>query len=294
MENELKKLFPSFTYYNEEHLDTKKDYQWFITEKNDIIGIAKSELTARDMKLISTFLPTYNIHIPIPTELELWWRETIRKGSNKKISPFRFVFFQIKKDQIEPEQFKAAIDDFYSKGVPILWENEYQGVIIEESLQYGEEAISYDQIIDVLMSDLYSRIRFFVGPFMDSLQEINSFYTSFIKHAEMALSHSDSAVISYSEAIIYHFINKADPEFINEASKIILKEFLMDEELLHTIKVFISCNLNVSVAAKKLHLHRNSLQYRLDKFIDKTGIDIRKFHEAVVVYLILLAKVHKN
>jgi DNA-binding PucR family transcriptional regulator len=35
-------------------------------------------------------------------------------------------------------------------------------------------------------------------------------------------------------------------------------------------------------------MHRNSLQYRIDKFIEKTGIDIKHFKGAVAVYLAIL------
>jgi DNA-binding PucR family transcriptional regulator len=34
--------------------------------------------------------------------------------------------------------------------------------------------------------------------------------------------------------------------------------------------------LNASLTAKRLFIHRNSLQYRIDKFIERTGIDIRQ------------------
>jgi DNA-binding PucR family transcriptional regulator len=46
--------------------------------------------------------------------------------------------------------------------------------------------------------------------------------------------------------------------------------------------------MNVSLAAKKLYLHRNTLQYRVDKFIEKTGIDIKHFGNAVSIYLALM------
>ncbi len=62
-----------------------------------------------------------------------------------------------------------------------------------------------------------------------------------------------------------------------------------DHELLHTVKMFCKTNLNVSETAKQLFVHRNSLQYRLDKFIEKTGIDIRQFEEGLKVYLAILA-----
>ncbi|OLG03008.1 Fis-type helix-turn-helix domain protein [Bacillus paralicheniformis] len=36
-----------------------------------------------------------------------------------------------------------------------------------------------------------------------------------------------------------------------------------------------------------MFIHRNSLQYRIDKFIERTAIDIRQFEEAAAVYLMM-------
>ncbi|MBY6268509.1 helix-turn-helix domain-containing protein, partial [Parageobacillus thermoglucosidasius] len=60
------------------------------------------------------------------------------------------------------------------------------------------------------------------------------------------------------------------------------------------IKTFFQCDLNVSLAAKKLYMHRNSLQYRIDKFIEKTGMDIKHFQGAVAVYLAMLIQEYTN
>jgi DNA-binding PucR family transcriptional regulator len=55
-----------------------------------------------------------------------------------------------------------------------------------------------------------------------------------------------------------------------------------------SIKVFLENNLNASLTAKKLYIHRNTLQYRIDKFIDKTGIQLKDFYGAYTVFLACL------
>lgn len=76
---------------------------------------------------------------------------------------------------------------------------------------------------------------------------------------------------------------------MKDLPKLILQEFQRDNEFITMMEVFFKSNLNVSVAAKKLYMHRNSLQYRIDKFYEKTGIDVRIFHQALTVYLAILA-----
>lgn len=55
-----------------------------------------------------------------------------------------------------------------------------------------------------------------------------------------------------------------------------------------TLVNFFQHNLNISETAKNMYMHRNSLQYRIDKFINETGIDIQKFDLAFVVKLALI------
>ncbi|WP_158734687.1 sugar diacid recognition domain-containing protein [Alteribacillus sp. YIM 98480] len=56
--------------------------------------------------------------------------------------------------------------------------------------------------------------------------------------------------------------------------------------LVETINAFCKYNLNVSVTAKHLYIHRNTLLYRLDKIEDETGLNPKNFHELMELWLI--------
>ncbi|UJL47555.1 helix-turn-helix domain-containing protein [Virgibacillus sp. NKC19-16] len=295
MLKQLQNIFPSMIIYSDDFNKATGNYQWFITETNEIIGIDKSELTKKDTSILAAFLTPYDIQFPVPTEHEKTWKNRINNGALiEAVTPYRFVYFSIKKNQTDPKLFKEALDEFFTKPAPILWENEHEGIIIEEQTADTEENISYGQIIDVLMSDLYVKIKFLVGPYLDNLKNIDQYYHSFIKGAKTAFAYSDKSVITYIDAISYILLDLTDVQLRSEITAIVLKEFKTNEDVLHTIKTFIECNLNVSLAAKELYMHRNSLQYRLDKFIEKTGVDIRQFNQAMIVYLAILANMHKS
>mgnify|MGYP001075269717 CR=1 FL=1 len=53
------------------------------------------------------------------------------------------------------------------------------------------------------------------------------------------------------------------------------------EEFLHT-------SLNVSETSRNLYMHRNTLMYRLDKIERATGLDIRKFQDAMTFRLVMI------
>ena len=66
------------------------------------------------------------------------------------------------------------------------------------------------------------------------------------------------------------------------------REIFSDEEMLNTAEEFLENNLNVSETSRKLYLHRNTLPYRLDKIEKATGLNIRKFSDAVTFRLITI------
>lgn len=61
------------------------------------------------------------------------------------------------------------------------------------------------------------------------------------------------------------------------------------DEWIHTLRVFFRCHLNVSEAARQLHVHRNTLLYRLARIREVTGRCSQQFPSAVELYAGLLA-----
>lgn len=67
-------------------------------------------------------------------------------------------------------------------------------------------------------------------------------------------------------------------------------EALLEGEMLETIVCFLDNSLNVTETAKKLFIHRNTLLYRLKKFQDNTGLDLKLFRDAHSFKLLLQLK----
>jgi carbohydrate diacid regulator len=68
----------------------------------------------------------------------------------------------------------------------------------------------------------------------------------------------------------------------------ILGNILTDKDLHKTVKVFLESDMNLTDAAKKLHLHRNTLIYRLDKISKEHNLNPRVFSDAVQIKLGLM------
>lgn len=72
-------------------------------------------------------------------------------------------------------------------------------------------------------------------------------------------------------------------------------EVVRDKELINTAEELFTWHLNISEAARRLYLHRNTLLYRVEKIKTLTGLDIKKFEEAVIFRTVVtIYKFRKN
>lgn len=129
----------------------------------------------------------------------------------------------------------------------------------------------------------YMRISY--GTVVNDLREVSRSY----KEARMALEvgrifYKEREIIPYSTLgigrLIYQLPMSLCDLFIREIFGETMPDDL-DEELRTTIYKFFECSLNVSETARQLFIHRNTLVYRLDKVQRMTGLDLRKFEDAI-------------
>ena len=64
-------------------------------------------------------------------------------------------------------------------------------------------------------------------------------------------------------------------------------EKVMTDETLETVRAFFRNDLNLSTTARQLFIHRNTLLYRMEKIRKATGLDLRKFEDAVAFRMMI-------
>jgi hypothetical protein len=61
----------------------------------------------------------------------------------------------------------------------------------------------------------------------------------------------------------------------------------IDVYTLQTVKAYIEAGNSPSLASLRLYVHRNTVTYRVDRFIQQTGIDLKPFPNAVFIYFLI-------
>lgn len=153
-------------------------------------------------------------------------------------------------------------------------------------------------IVETISSELMLQVYVGIGTPTDSLNDVSRSYSE----AQLALEigrvfENDRYILSYDTMgigrLIYQLPSKLCELFLDEIFK---KESIdvLDEETLQTIYKFFENNLNVSETSRQLFVHRNTLVYRLDKIERLTGLDLRKFDDAVVFKVAILVNKYLN
>ncbi|GFN33991.1 CdaR family transcriptional regulator [Paenibacillus xylaniclasticus] len=64
--------------------------------------------------------------------------------------------------------------------------------------------------------------------------------------------------------------------------------FKLDKEMIHTLQVYLNCNLNLNETASQLMIHRNTLSYRLSKIHSITGKDPKNLLDRIELLFMLI------
>ena len=153
-------------------------------------------------------------------------------------------------------------------------------------------------IVDTLSAEILTTVKIGIGSVVSNIIEINRSY----KDACVALDvgkvfDNEQSIVNYNNLgigrLIYQLPTKLCELFLKEIFKKGSIEML-DEETIITIQKFFENNLNVSEASRQLFVHRNTLVYRLDKIYKITGLDLRKFDDAIVFKVAMMVHRYLN
>ena len=149
-------------------------------------------------------------------------------------------------------------------------------------------------IVDIINSDLYIKAYVGIGTIVNNIRDLpRSFNDAQVALEVGKVFDMERFIMTYDNLgigrLIYQLPTTLCEMFLSEVFKKGSIESL-DYETLFTIQKFFENNLNVSETSRKLFVHRNTLVYRLEKIRKLTGLDLRKFDDAIVFKVALMVK----
>ena len=177
----------------------------------------------------------------------------------------------------------------------IIFPTDFQSAVLIRETEHSEneELIEFtDAVIGTMESEGITGIKAGIGREAYKAEDLRESYHDAINALFIgSVYHKHDSVYVYKKQALERIVDSipdADRNKIrNEYSQLKTSDLLSDE-MLETVRVFFRNDLNLTAASKQLFIHRNTLNYRLDKIRKISGLDLRCFHDAVVFSVIML------
>ena len=219
------------------------------------------------------------LHVEVDVPREVFYIKVLKKGEVAIYEVIRNMFPDKEKD------FVINIDS--------------NNIVLIKELTDGTDAAAINaianQILDTVNSETMMSVLIGVSTVAENINQLNSSY----KESQVAIEvgkvfDEEKSILNYNNLgigrLIYQLPIKLCELFLEEVFK---KGdiTLLDNETILTINKFFENDLNVSETSRQLFVHRNTLVYRLEKIYKLTGLDLRKFDQAIVFKVAMM--VHK-
>jgi len=158
-----------------------------------------------------------------------------------------------------------------------------------------------ERIKNTISQKMKFKVTIGIGEHHEGIQGLNKSF----KEATQAL---DVGTKLERAGDIYHIGNLGVGKLLAEIREESQREFMgktiysvknnkkkkINETLLETLKAFFDNNLSISKTAQAIYIHRNTLLYRLRRVKEITGLDPKKFDDAIQLRLALKMRIYQG
>lgn len=208
---------------------------------------------------------------------------------------------------------KSPVDDFLIELLKNLFPSQNKNYVVKmtqhrlvlllpskciEEEVYDESMATAHMMIDTVSAEAMSSIRVSFGRRIKNLSKLAEAY------AEVGLAmkigttfYSEQLIIPYDQLgigrLIYQLPADLCYQFLHEVFK--QKDTVgLEEEMQMTVSKFFQNNLNIAETSRQLHMHRNTLIYRIEQLEKQTGLDIRVFEDALTFRIAMMVLNYVN
>lgn len=285
--NEIKLIYPD-AQLTSLPIETS-DYISFPFE-NQWIQFEQKSKTQSEIKLLHLLFVSKKTKVPtIASKWQNYLINGIELPSLYSDSEFRIIQFTIlKKDSyFEKKTWLRAFKSIFSNSEETFFVDDDSGLLIQKK---SDEKLTLDElsgIIQTLDDDFSIKTICYVGQFWP----INEEFKKIFKEEQFVFEkqkNKGQSLLSLPIVALHHYTSEALEK--SALMSILKQKYASQPELKELILAMWHSQGNISLAAKSLYVHRNTLQYRIDRFYDISGLSLRNMNDLLLCYLLVFKK----
>ncbi len=201
------------------------------------------------------------------------------------------IFCYIESDNDADEEvlqvLKQALADRRGRMVLQLGEKSVAVIVPAKKKAAGEQRKIAEDILSLLNTELI-RARVALSRPVRHMDRLPEALRESMEAMQIGRRYYPNRLIDAADALgegrlFYTLPRQTGMDYLRE---ILSESFRADShafegDLLRTAEAFLANDLNIAETARTLHVHRNTLIYRLDQIRNETGLDIRRFEDAM-------------
>lgn len=271
MIHKLQKQYPSLRFVSAEDV---LDQSEIFSDQGRTFSIHKSELTENEVMLLKALYP-FQQRSP--------WMGYLLDGDSYEVEETLYRVLQIKFTKLgNYDLWLDTFLSFFSNYEEVFSINEQHHVLILKDQDIAE--LEFSGILQTLDEDIGVSASLYIGDVYPLSEEL---VNSFDEDRNIFESiGKNTGVFDFQTSYIRHYIK----EHLNKSAQLmILRGKIMSlKDGLQLVEVLWQCQGNITLAAQILFLHRNTLNYRLDKFEEITGLSLRSLKDLQLAYFSIL------
>lgn len=258
------------------------DYNFLIQDQ--WVTIKKDHLSTKEKFLLS-LVSQDNNNKSINNN---WWNFLVHESDKipSEKSNVRVLQFEVQKlesDDRAKEWLNVFVDTF-DDVVDSFWINKYTGILIEKETKTNMDKLEVQRMIQLIDSDFYTKSRVYVGQFWPVNEKLPNIFDMERQLFHKSLEMKDN--VNNLSTVILDFLIEQNLKN-TDMFKSLKKKIDIDSKTTQMINALYKCDSNLTKTAKELFLHRNTLLYRMEKFHEQTGFDLKDRDDLVLCFLLL-------
>lgn len=249
------------------------------------LQVPKADLTERELfllDLLSQNLPSEN------QASDPWLNFLMGKDSQIPESYQSYQFLYLEHSQAFTEDLLNLLDQLLLGRVATLSLGQHRTALLLTQEQDNDVTSLLQELLVTIESDFGLSLSLFLG---NSWTRLDSASLRQLFQAENALfsdylqGHSSEKMQSFAKILLWALSNGLEVGVFKETLNYYLT---LQNDVPDIVAALWESHGNQVQAAQKLYLHRNSLQYKLDKFQTLSGLNLKKLDDLALCYWLLL------